>query len=100
MEIPPGGLRCRPLSGDAPHVEASRARGICLYGRGGTAIRLPRLKGKGTDKPEAQMPDDPKIRGPQDRTRVNLHQEHEVRYWTKTLGVSKEQLEAIVGRVG
>jgi Protein of unknown function (DUF3606) len=46
------------------------------------------------------MADDPKIRGPQDRTRINLHQEHEVRYWTTTLGVSKEQLEAIVRQVG
>ena len=38
------------------------------------------------------MPDDTKLRGGQDRTRINLDQDHEVRYWTKELGVTTEEL--------
>jgi hypothetical protein len=46
------------------------------------------------------MADDPTNRGTQDRTRINVHQEHEVRYWTRKFGVTKEQLEAAVKKVG
>jgi len=46
------------------------------------------------------MPDDTKNRGPQDRARISLGEEHEVRYWTQALGVTKEQLAAAVQAVG
>ncbi len=46
------------------------------------------------------MSDDMKNRGPQDRARINLSEEYEVRYWTRALGVSKEQLAAAVQAVG
>jgi hypothetical protein len=46
------------------------------------------------------MADDLKNRGAQDRSRVNVHEEHEVRYWTQKLGVTKEQLVAAVGKAG
>ncbi|MEJ1930056.1 DUF3606 domain-containing protein [Nostoc sp. NIES-2111] len=46
------------------------------------------------------MADDPIERGAQDRARINIHQEHEVRHWTKALGVTEEQLKEIVDRVG
>jgi hypothetical protein len=46
------------------------------------------------------MPDDLKNRGAQDRARISLSEEHEVRYWTKALGVTKEQLAAVVHKVG
>jgi hypothetical protein len=46
------------------------------------------------------MSDDMKNRGPQDRARVNLSEEHEVRYWTQALGVDKERLAAAVKAVG
>jgi Protein of unknown function (DUF3606) len=46
------------------------------------------------------MADDLKNRGAQDRARISLSEEHEVRYWTKTLGVTKEQLTAAVHKVG
>ncbi len=46
------------------------------------------------------MSDDLKNRGPQDRARINLSEDHEVRYWTQALGVSKEQLAAAVQAVG
>jgi Protein of unknown function (DUF3606) len=44
--------------------------------------------------------DDPKIRGPQDRSRVNTEQDYEVRYWSQEFGVSEEQLRQAVQRVG
>lgn len=46
------------------------------------------------------MSDDMNNRGPQDRARISLTEEHEVRYWTHALGVSKEQLAAAVKAVG
>jgi hypothetical protein len=46
------------------------------------------------------MADDMNNRGPQDRARISLSEEHEVRYWTQALGVSKEQLAAAVQAVG
>jgi len=38
------------------------------------------------------MADDKNIRGPQDRSRINLSEDYEVQYWTKELGVSKDEL--------
>ena len=46
------------------------------------------------------MSDDLKNRSPQDRARINLGEEHEVRYWTQALGISKAQLAAAVQAVG
>ena len=46
------------------------------------------------------MADDLKNRGAQDRARVNVNEDHEVRYWTQKWGVSKEQLIAAVNKAG
>lgn len=46
------------------------------------------------------MSDDLKNRGAQDRARINVHEEHEVRYWTQELGVTREQLEAAIKAAG
>jgi hypothetical protein len=46
------------------------------------------------------MPDDPTKRGPQDRGRICLSDEHEVRYWTQKFGVTEEQLADAVRAVG
>ena len=35
------------------------------------------------------MADDRTNRGPQDRSRINLGEDYEVRYWTDKFGVSK-----------
>lgn len=40
--------------------------------------------------------DDLKNRGPQDRSRINTREEWEVRYWTKELGVSADELKRLV----
>ena len=46
------------------------------------------------------MADDPSIRGGQDRSRINVNQEHEVRYWSQKLGISAEELKQVVQEVG
>jgi Protein of unknown function (DUF3606) len=39
-------------------------------------------------------------RGQPDRSRINLSEDYEVKYWTKHLGVSREQLAKAVEKVG
>ena len=46
------------------------------------------------------MPDDTTNRGAADRARINVHESHEVAYWTKALGVSAEELRKAVEAVG
>lgn len=46
------------------------------------------------------MADNRENRGVQDRARISLGEEYEVRYWTKALGVTEEQLKAAVAKVG
>jgi hypothetical protein len=35
-----------------------------------------------------------------DRKRINVGEDYEVVYWTRTLGVTREELEAAVSKVG
>jgi hypothetical protein len=44
--------------------------------------------------------DNLKIKGAQDRSKIHMHEPHEVQYWTKHLKVSKEQLQRAVDKVG
>lgn len=46
------------------------------------------------------MSDDKSNRGEPDRSRVNLSEHYEVRYWTDHLGVTEARLREVVGRVG
>jgi hypothetical protein len=46
------------------------------------------------------MADDLKDRGARDRSRVNAHEDYEVRYWTEKWGVTKDQLVEAVERAG
>ena len=46
------------------------------------------------------MSDDLTNRGSQDRARINVNEDHELRYWTKELGVSEQQLKEAVKAVG
>ena len=39
-------------------------------------------------------------RGRPDRSKINMHQVHEVRYWTHALNVTREELQAAVDKVG
>jgi hypothetical protein len=46
------------------------------------------------------MADDKTKRGGQDRSRINLHEDYEVRHWTKKFRVTKEELERAVKAAG
>ncbi len=46
------------------------------------------------------MSDDKAKRGTGDRSRISLDEEYEVRDWTQSLGVTKEELAAAVHAVG
>jgi hypothetical protein len=35
-----------------------------------------------------------------DRSKINMHQPHEVKYWTHALNVTREELQAAVDKVG
>jgi hypothetical protein len=41
-----------------------------------------------------------KNKGQHDRSKINMHDPHEVQYWTKHLKVSKEGLQKAVEKVG
>jgi hypothetical protein len=46
------------------------------------------------------MPDDPSKRRPQDSSRINIHEEYEIIYWTSKWGVTAEQLRDCVKKAG
>ncbi len=46
------------------------------------------------------MSDDKDQRGPQDASRISLSEAYEVEYWTKALGVSRDDLAKAVAEVG
>jgi hypothetical protein len=39
-------------------------------------------------------------KGAPDRSKINMHEDYEVKYWTKELGMSKEELQKAVDKVG
>ena len=46
------------------------------------------------------MSDDKSKVGAPDRDRINVHEDYELRHWTKKFGVSADQLKAAVTAVG
>ena len=46
------------------------------------------------------MADDRSNRGPADASRINVNEDHELRYWTKALDVSEAELRAAVAAAG
>jgi len=46
------------------------------------------------------MADDKTLRSPEDRSRIALGEDYEVRYWTDKFGVSRQRLEEAVRAVG
>jgi hypothetical protein len=49
---------------------------------------------------ECTMADDTAKRDYRDRDRINIHEDYELRYWTKELGVTPEKLKRTVEKVG
>jgi Protein of unknown function (DUF3606) len=46
------------------------------------------------------MADNTLFKGVQDRTRINLSEDYEVRYWCEKFGVTEDELRSAVKRVG
>jgi hypothetical protein len=46
------------------------------------------------------MADDRTNRGQPDRSKINMDEDYEVKYWTRHFGVTREELQKIVDRVG
>ena len=46
------------------------------------------------------MTDDLKNKGPQDRSRINIHELWEVEYWCRELGCTQAKLREAVNAVG
>jgi len=46
------------------------------------------------------MSDDRTNRGQPDRSKINMDEDYEVKYWTRHFGVTREELQKIVDRVG
>jgi len=46
------------------------------------------------------MADDKSKTGPADASRINVHEDYEITYWTKKFGVTADQLKAAVQKVG
>jgi 3-oxoacyl-[acyl-carrier-protein] synthase III len=44
--------------------------------------------------------DDLKNKGQADRSKINMHEAHEVKYWTHQLGISRDKLQTVVDKVG
>jgi 3-oxoacyl-[acyl-carrier-protein] synthase III len=44
--------------------------------------------------------DNLKLKGSQERSKINMREPREVQYWTKHLKVSTEQLQSAVDKVG
>jgi Protein of unknown function (DUF3606) len=57
-------------------------------------------KAVGGVEQEDAMPDNFSKRGQSDRSKIAMNGAFEVRYWTKHLGVSEEELQRVVDRVG
>jgi hypothetical protein len=62
--------------------------------RGSGVTKRPSSEGK------IIMADDLLKRGRPDRNLINMHEDFEVKYWTKHLGVSLEELKKAVEKVG
>lgn len=46
------------------------------------------------------MADDKTKTAPEDGNRINVHEDYEVNYWTKTLGCTKDELNNAVKEAG
>ena len=46
------------------------------------------------------MSDNLKKTAPQDAKKINVHEKHEMEYWTQTLGLPRDKLISIVEKVG
>ncbi len=46
------------------------------------------------------MSDDKTKRGGPDRSKINMNEDYEVKYWARELGVTREELQKVIDKVG
>ena len=46
------------------------------------------------------MADNKTKRGQPDRSKINMAEDYEVKYWAKELGVTRDELQRVVDKVG
>ena len=46
------------------------------------------------------MADNKTRRGQPDRSKINMSEDYEVKYWAKELGVTRDELQRIIDKVG
>ena len=46
------------------------------------------------------MADNKTRRGQPDRSKINMSEDYEVKYWAKELGVTREELQRVIDKVG
>ena len=46
------------------------------------------------------MSDDRLKRGQPDRSKINMNEDYEVKYWAKELGVTRDELQKVIDKVG
>jgi 3-oxoacyl-[acyl-carrier-protein] synthase III len=46
------------------------------------------------------MADNKTKRGQPDRSKINMGEDYEVKYWAKELGVTRDELQRVVDKVG
>ena len=39
-------------------------------------------------------------RGQPDRSKINMHEDYEVKYWTHELGITRDRLQRLIDKVG
>ena len=39
-------------------------------------------------------------RGQPDRSKINMHEDYEVKYWTHELGITRDRLQRLIDEVG
>jgi len=67
----------------------------------GATFLAPERYPKGeTQSRRTHMADNKANRGEPDRSRINLKEDYEVRYWTERFGLTKHQLEKAIEKVG
>jgi hypothetical protein len=62
--------------------------------------KIDEQNGRALQPKETTMSDDLKNRGPADRSRVNVNEDWERRYWCKEFGCTEQQLRDAVKAVG
>jgi hypothetical protein len=83
-----------PLERSSCSVMASQCSSVHI------SVKRRRIRRSSERRTVCIMADDTTKRDYRDRDRINVHEDYELRYWTKELGVTPEKLKQTVEKVG